>query len=156
MIWSNWAEKKIYDLHQTKLACSMGRVPLLVKMRGITCIRVPTWKCGIQCKINNVERSFLIYTILRILNIYNDQKVSIEYVLLEGMYWILTISEGASTDAGVVASAVALSPPRIPPITSPKSPRSYNLIDCRKCRKRFGSNDCCGLIVSCIINIKRA
>ena len=55
---------------------------------------------------------------------YNDQKVSIEYVLPEGMYSILTISEGASADADVVASAVALSPPRIPPITSPKSPRS--------------------------------
>ena len=77
LIWSG--REKIYNLHQTKLAWSMGRVPLLVKMRGITCIRVPTWKCGIQCKIDNVEEV--------ILNLYNSQ--NLEYLQWsEGEYWI--------------------------------------------------------------------
>ena len=80
LIWLD--REKIYDLHQTKLACSMGRVPLLVKMRGITCIRVPTWKSGIQCKINNVGEV--------ILNLYNSQ--NLEYVQWsEGEYWIYFI-----------------------------------------------------------------
>ena len=59
----------------------MGRVPLLVKMRGITCIRVPTWKCGIQCKINNVGEV--------ILNLYNSQ--NLEYLQSEGEYGICFI-----------------------------------------------------------------
>ena len=38
---------------------------------------------------------------------------------------IFTISEGAASEAaGVVVASVPLPPPRIPPITSPKSPRS--------------------------------
>ena len=65
---------------------------------------------------------------------YHQSMFSI-LTISEGMYWTLTISEGASALAGVVASAVPLSPPRIPPMTSPKSPRSWNSIDCWKFRK---------------------